>query len=305
MSYRLRVGESAPRNARRLCRQRIRLAQEQLAPKYPDRHEGIHEARKRCKEIRAVLRLFRYPLGGRFAGENAHFRDAARRLADIRDAQASLEALVKLKDADEAALGEAQWAALQSRLQWRLEQAAVEQAGLQGRLAEVRAALSEAERRLTDWRWAGEAFSLMAPGLRRSYRDGRRALGAARADASPEALHEWRKRVKDHWYHAQLFRNLWPPVFKAYRDELKALSDLLGDDHDLVVLSEIVTAQPGMFHEIDAPALGAAIAHRQRALRSAAFRLGRRLYAEKPKALVRRWQAYWMVRSAEAGSRRP
>lgn len=293
MSYRLRARESALRNARRLCRQRIRLALGQLAPDYPDRHEGIHEARKRCKEIRAVLRLFRYPLGGRFCDENTCFRDAARRLSDIRDAQALLEALHKLKRADNDALGEIQWAALQRGLERRLRETLCVQAGLESRLEAARSELIHAERRLAEWRWAGETFSLMAPGIMKSYRDGRRALAAARAHTSPESLHEWRKRVKDHWYHTQLFRDAWPAVFKAYRDELKTLSDLLGDDHDLVVLSEALGSHEGHFGAIDGEAFDVVIRRRQSTLRTEAFSLARRLYADKPKALVARWHACW------------
>ncbi len=55
-----------------------------------DRHETVHEVRKRCKEIRAALRLVRGVLPT-YSAENAHYRDAARRLSDIRDAQALVE----------------------------------------------------------------------------------------------------------------------------------------------------------------------------------------------------------------------
>ena len=44
-----------------------------------------------------------------------------------------------------------------------------------------------------------------------------------RADPTVEALHEWRKRVKDLWYHHTLLRELWPPVMRGRRaDEAHA-----------------------------------------------------------------------------------
>ena len=52
-----------------------------------------------------------------------------------------------------------------------------------------------------------------------------------------ESLHEWRKRVKHLWYHHTLLRSLWPPVMEVTGDEAHALSDHLGDDHDLAVLA--------------------------------------------------------------------
>jgi uncharacterized coiled-coil DUF342 family protein len=51
-----------------------------------DPHETVHEVRKRCKETRATLRLVRELLPT-YSDENAHYRDAARRLSYIRDAQ--------------------------------------------------------------------------------------------------------------------------------------------------------------------------------------------------------------------------
>ena len=39
-------------------------------------------------------------------------------------------------------------------------------------------------------------------------------FAAAREEPSVEALHEWRKRVKELWYHHTLLRTLWPPVMR-------------------------------------------------------------------------------------------
>lgn len=55
-----------------------------------DRHETVHEVRKRCKEVRAALRLVRGVLPT-YSEANAHYRDAARELSDIRDATALIE----------------------------------------------------------------------------------------------------------------------------------------------------------------------------------------------------------------------
>jgi CHAD domain-containing protein len=75
-------------------------------------------------------------------------------------------------------------------------------------------------------------------GLERAYRRGRRDLRRVRQDASDEAVHEWRKRVKDLWYQLRLLRNAWPAPLKAASDEAHELSALLGDHHDLAVLAQ-------------------------------------------------------------------
>ena len=111
---------------------------------------------------------------------------------------------------------------------------------------------------------------------------GRKAF--ARADAKPSAhnLHEWRKRVKDLWYQQQLLEDSWPGVMKAQAKEAKKLSKLLGDDHDLTVLAE----------HVDDPELHALIDRRREELLEDARALGRRIYAERPKAFARRSRRY-------------
>lgn len=88
------------------------------------------------------------------------------------------------------------------------------------------------------------SFRALRGGLKRTYRRGR--TGRKRAFAAPttERLHEWRKRVKYHWYHVRLLQNVWPEPMKVRRRELKVLADLLGDDHDLAVLRQLLLSAP-------------------------------------------------------------
>lgn len=64
-----------------------------------DFHEGIHEARKRFKKIRTLLRAMRSELGtDKYQDENTFFRDIARSVGAVRDAQSLIECLEKLKE---------------------------------------------------------------------------------------------------------------------------------------------------------------------------------------------------------------
>jgi hypothetical protein len=72
------------------------------------------------------------------------------------------------------------------------------------------------------------------------------------------------------------------------------LSDVLGLHHDLAVLTEALRDDPDAL----APGLDAAtimlLAHRrQQELATLAGTLGRQLFAERPGALRRRFEAYW------------
>ena len=59
--------------------------------------EVVHDARKRFKKIRAVLRLVRGGIDRRvFDRENVRFRDAGRPLSEVRDVGVLVQALDRL-----------------------------------------------------------------------------------------------------------------------------------------------------------------------------------------------------------------
>ena len=91
MGYRLRTGESAQNGIRRVISEEIERSLGEVADADLDRAHTIHQVRKRCKKIRATLRLVRGALGNTYSSENAWYRDAARRMSELRDAQAMME----------------------------------------------------------------------------------------------------------------------------------------------------------------------------------------------------------------------
>jgi CHAD domain-containing protein len=126
-------------------------------------------------------------------------------------------------------------------------------------------------------------------GAVRAYARGRDALAAVERERSVEALHEWRKRVKDLWYHQRLLRDAWETPLKALADESHRLADLLGDDHDLAMLADRLA---GAGPSPDTEAIRALIVERRAELQDEALRLGRRLYVEKPRSYGRRLGRY-------------
>jgi CHAD domain-containing protein len=282
-AYRLREAEPLSKAVGRIARGRIDHALDELRGKTNSTpEEAVHGARKDMKKLRALLRLVRGELGEqRFARENACFRDAARELAGTREADVLLVTLESLD--------------LPDGLGWELRkviQASRERNGAGGdREAASRdavAMLKEGRKRVGDWPLEDDSFQALAAGLERTYRRGRRDFEAARAEPSVEALHEWRKRVKDLWYQQSLLSRLWPPVMAAVGDEAHELSDRLGDDHDLAVLADWFKE-----HTEPGPDLQAAIDRRRAELQADAFALGARLYADKPSAYVRRLERLW------------
>jgi len=132
----------------------------------------------------------------------------------------------------------------------------------------------------------------LEPGLLRGYGTGRDLLATARDQPTVENLHEWRKRVKDLWYHLRFLKPLSPGIVGGQADEADELADLLGEDHDLAVLRVSIETGAGEF-AVDVDAVIGVIDHRREQLQAQALQIGQRLYAESPKAFARRMHRYW------------
>lgn len=272
MPYAILADERVPDAIRRIMDEQIVRAREQLLDATLPREERVHEARKRFKEIRALLRLVRKPLREQFAIENTWYRDAGRDLAAVRDADAMLEALEKLELPH----------LLHARLRRRLRARRTKTPSLDALIENAAAQLVVAQARVALWPRMDDSFDTIAAGLQRTYGEGRTLFRNAQ---TPEELHEWRKQVKTHWYHVLLLREVWPATMKLYAGAMHDLSRALGDHHDLHVLRGIFRNPP--------PELLAAIDARQRELEKDARAIGARVYAEKPSAWLARMRNYW------------
>jgi CHAD domain-containing protein len=232
--------------------------------------ERVHEARRELKKARAALRLVRGGIGEKtFRRENSPLRAVARRLSAVRDAQVLIDAFDRL-----APRG---FAAVRRRL---LEESRRAQARAlaQGSLLGGAKTLRHARRRAKRWGCAAADSETVFSGLERSYRNGRKAMRRSLDSGAEADFHEWRKQAKYLRYELQLLEDSWPAWVSRYCGELRALSDRLGDAHDLGLLDAKI-------HEAG---LAVLIQARRRKLRAQAERMGRRLYAEKPKAFAAR-----------------
>ena len=193
-----------------------------------------------------MIRLIRGALGAQYSVENACFRDVARELSSRRDAEAALGVLRGLGEwldgQSETKAGAIEAVnSVRARLAERRQavdlQAATE---AQARLAEE---LRAAAGRIASWTEKINGFDTLAEGFEGAYRRARRAMEAAAENPHPETLHEWRKQAKYHRYQINLLEECWPLALKPMSEALQRLSDLLGDDHDLVVLREMLLCE--------------------------------------------------------------
>jgi CHAD domain-containing protein len=226
--------------------------------------ESVHEVRKSCKRLRALLRLLRPTLGRDYALQNRRLRDAGRALAQARDAVVLHETARQLfgKNRQTRAALPAPTRAL--RLRQPLRAAAQ-------RLRAQRRQLA---------RWPRPSHGELLAGALAGYRRTRRDYRRARDESAASRLHEWRKQLKYHRHQCELVAPLWPRAGRSHLARVKDLADLLGRHHDLHVLEQALRAQ----HRSVLQHAVARTVREQRHTARRALKLGRKLFEARPLA---------------------
>ena len=202
---------------------------------------GVHEARKKLKRIRAILRLVRDPMGEDiYRHENVVMRDAGRGLSEVRDAWVRTETLTSVADRHRDRLDRT---AVDTTGTWLLEEyeRILTEFTNHAPTAAV-TALEEARARYEEYPFETmipDDFASIAPGLERVYRRGhlpegeseprigRSARGAS--GSSTCAISSSSSRRTTHRP---------PPPSRTILDRL---GEAIGRDHDLDVLDKTLT----------------------------------------------------------------
>lgn len=297
MGFHLEAMQSLPEGVRRIAREQIDQAIDNLENPGDDREEAVHDARKSCKKLRAVLRLVRDSLGKKiYKHENSCFRDASKELAEVRDSTVLVETLDELRSWKGQALSAKGFDEMRQRLLERHTKISHEVLDSAEAVERFSGALHQARERVAEWPLQENSFALVDEGLRRVYRRGHAAMLKAEETKISEDFHDWRKRVKYLWYHVRILTPAWPDHLGLLADQLHHLSNLLGDDHDLAVLAETLQAEPLLRPTPkQTQTLLGAISARRDELQAQALELGPYLYAEEPQAFVARLRAYWQL----------
>lgn len=286
MAFQLEAGETLAAGLGRIAAEEIERARNcLLAPTEPE--AGVLEARKSLKKVRSILRLTRKPLGKRrFRDENRRYRDLARQLAEQRAGVVRVEALDELAQNMD---GEAPVQELQaSRRRLVPRRRRYGDGSVREEVAHV---LAESRPGIEALSLKG--FGAVRKGISCTYRKGRKRMREAIETPSTAAFHDWRKRVKDLWYHMRVFGPAWPETFGTIASELHLLSDYLGDAHDLDLVEAALEEEARADPLFDPSLLISFLAEARAAKRAAAIELGRRLYAEDPDRFASRVEDHW------------
>jgi CHAD domain-containing protein len=252
--------------------------------------QAVHETRKAIKRLRALLRLLAGELGRkRSKRENAALRDCARRLASVRDSEIVVSSLDAMVDRHPRRLaGEKSIVRFRAKLIAERELAHREARLSGGTREEVLEQLRMIRGRVQSWRMHERDFELIESDATAIYRRGRRAFRVARKSRETAAMHDWRKRVKDLRYTAEMLTPKQPRhTGERKRMERLArrsarLAELLGEEHDLALLAERVRKQRKLFAKSKRTRkiLLGKIERRRDYLRAAALELGEQLYGQ-------------------------
>lgn len=260
---------------------------------------SVHRARKSCKKVRGLLGLLRPGLDKASRKESRFIGAAAARLGPSRDATVRLRTLDGLLTRYSQHISPAGFLPLKQFLEAR-ESAAIRQ--LPESIDGFRNEIDAARARVDRWVLLKPNARTLRKSLHKSFADGRSAMTSASAsDAHSEAFHTWRKRSKALWYGCRLLNPVWPERLSVEEADLHRLDELLGELNDIAVLLDLVTrkGEQALPSALGRQVLGLIGQDRCRDLRSEAFKLGRRIYAEQPDAYADRIAAYWQIWAAE------
>ncbi|MSU34586.1 MAG: CHAD domain-containing protein [Pedosphaera sp.] len=249
---------------------------------------GIHEARKHCKRLRALLKLMASLPKAAVAKADAALEKVAWALAPVRNAEVRLHTLDSMLNRADVPV-RAELTLVRSQLA-REATSARRLALKSADLRDIVAMAIAAQARVRALPIVHKGWRALAPGLHDTYQRGRKVFAVALDDASPEVRHRWRRHVKSMGYHLRMFQSTDPRKLGMLAREFEAL----GDEHDLILLGEHLEAR-GKRHRTLASSEGLTelICRRWNDLRRSADTFGRALYKAKPREFEAQMEHAW------------
>ncbi len=294
MAFRFKKHESISEGLRRIATEQIDKAIKEIDDPQLSQSITVHQARKRCKKLRGLIRIVAPVFDKWYRRENSWLRDTAKVLSTLRDAKTSLQAFDTLIEHPSAA--GRMFRSIGQQLEQDAEAVTANEQATESQLLQVRERLDALRQRVGKWSLSTEGFSALQPGVKNSYAKARKSMRQAMDDPSTEALHAWRKHVKYHGYQCRLLESVWPAMVAARSREAGQLGDWLGEDHDLAVMGQQIQQAAKRYGDREeTTALDRLVVVRRRKLQGKCYASGARLFAENKQAFVRRYGRYWEI----------
>lgn len=276
---------------------------------------AVRQSRVAMEKVRALLRLIRSELPEKvFDFEDQGLMETGSLVAGVESASAVVAAAHLIRELYGELLAEATFLDLLATMERRgrdAEQRALEDPHLAERVVRN---LERAYHRYASWPTDPEArqaygvgvrdnFAAIEPGLEATYRQGRDEMVSAYSNPTPAAFASWARRVRCLRHQMEFLVPLWPEMLVGVVMTLDRLGWVLDEEMDLSALVGLLIDRPDLCpNPRERSLMRALVEQRRHDLHLAAEVLGRRVYAERPPALVSRFGEYWDSRRHAIGA---
>lgn len=297
MAFRLKQGAPIAVEVRRIVLRQLELAISELhSVGDPQSDEAVHDARRRVKKIRAIIRLVGPVLNGSGRSIDHDLSRVSRLLAPVADGQGVVETLEELarrygKTLPKPTLEAARVGVIRNSAR------ADHEAEARGIVKIAAGTLRHERKRIKHWKLDARGFKAIGPGLEDSYRRARRMMIHAWSKPRPTRFHTWRRSVKEHWFHVRLLEGRCGNHLLAHQRRIEALDGILGEYHNVILLRDVLVKDTALTRDEVARCLRV-VARYQRVLRRHAETLGVRVFTERPRGFVRRVHRLWRAAAA-------
>jgi CHAD domain-containing protein len=283
MGFVFTCGEPIGEECRRVLREEIAGAVEQLAHFHENPDLAIHETRKHNKRLRATLQLTRPVLdSGEVGAANRLIRDAARIFSVARDALVLQQTLGMLVERFVTESIPSSMAKLERALQLRHDEI-LNAVDFGDRVDGASQDFVEAGLLLEQWDWSQMSYGIIFSAVMANYRAGISEMETARETRDSEDFHDWRKRAKSLSYQLTLLASLQPDWLEEYALATGELGSFLGEHHDLALFEEAIGDGTGFHLNAKETAEIIDLAQTRRSeLETLAFERGREIYHATP-----------------------
>lgn len=291
-------GKPLSKSVPELGRHHLEAAVSQLEEQRSGIDTAVHQARKHLKRTRALIRLVEHCDPKRLKAIRKRLSEAARGLSELRDATALVECARNLGDYLVGRQAADIAPALVEAVERRRDLLGVE-LPMSSRLtdpviASCRKAIKDIEE--ASFGRHDDAAEILATGRSNNHRRARATLELCHHGGEPEAFHDLRKCAQATVFQAGFLAAAWPFAMAAEAAEAKALTDILGHEHDIEVLNILLHGEPHLFGAIpDRDRLADLLMERRAALRHQAMEIAEKLYGDGAKLEERRFAALWSL----------
>lgn len=258
--------------------------------------ESIHQARKNLKRVRALLKLIEAAAPKSLHALRNRISETARTLSETRDAVALVECSDKLRVYLDARQSEDMSQHLHEAIARRRELMSLEAPEPHALTLPVAAVCRKAIKELRKMNFGdcNQDCDIIATGRRKNHDKARQTLKTCHHGGHPEAFHDLRKCAQATFFQAGFLKSAWPLAMQAEATLAKDITDTLGHEHDIEVMTKLLQVEPHLFGAIaDKDRLATLLNERRAALRHEAINTAEKLYAETGKTEAQRLALLW------------